>query len=29
MQLVETGTVVEDRGATALVRLRRSSACGG
>jgi hypothetical protein len=29
VQLSETGTVVEVRGATALVRLRRSSACGG
>jgi positive regulator of sigma E activity len=29
MQLVETGTVVEVRGGVALVRLRRSSACGG
>lgn len=29
MQLVETGTVVETRGVTALVRLRRSAACGG
>ena len=29
MQIVETGTVVEVRGAVALVRLRRSSACGG
>ena len=29
MQLVETGTVVEVRGAIAIVRLRRSSACGG
>ena len=29
MPLFETGTVVEVRGAVALVRLRRSSACGG
>ena len=29
MPLIETGTVVEVRGATALVRLRRTSACDG
>jgi len=29
MQLLETGTVVDVRGAIAVVRLRRSSACGG
>jgi len=29
VQLVETGTVVDVRGAIAVVRLRRSSACGG
>jgi hypothetical protein len=29
MQLLETGTVVDVRDAIAVVRLRRSSACGG
>lgn len=29
MRIEENGTVVEVRGATALIRLRRSSACGG
>jgi positive regulator of sigma E activity len=29
MEISESGVVVEERGGAALVRLRRSSACGG